>query len=77
VKYVAVSLAAAVVLVIVRAWLMRALPSRAGRQSQKPAPPPADFRTRLNAALAWPVFFVLVGIVLMLGVFVGSVVGNY
>jgi hypothetical protein len=75
-KYVAIGLAAAVVIVIVRAWLMQALASRAGLQSQKPAPAPADFRTRLSAALAWPVFFVLVGVVLVLGVLVGSVIGN-
>jgi len=76
-KYVALAMAAAVVVVIIRAMLMRTLSSRMRSQSRPDPVVPLGWRAQVGVALAWPVFFVLVAAVLGLGVFVGSVLGPH
>jgi type VI protein secretion system component VasF len=73
-KYVALALGAAVAVVAIRAILMRTLAARLGGQREQAAleGAPASMRTRLSMALAWPVFFLMVAAVLVLGVLVGS-----
>ena len=70
-------MAVAVAVVIIRALLMRTLSFRMHSQRRAVPVTPLSLRARIGAALAWPVFFVLVAGVLVLGVFVGSLVGAH
>jgi hypothetical protein len=77
-KYVAIGLAAAVAIVILRAMLIRTISSRLRTESSRAAAAaPMTMRGRIQAILAWPVFFAVVAAVLVLGVFVGSIVGPH
>jgi hypothetical protein len=76
-KYVALAMAVAVVIVIIRAMLMRTLSSRMRGQGRADPVLTLSLRAQVGAALAWPVFFVLVAAVLGLGVLVGSLLGPH
>jgi hypothetical protein len=78
VRYVVLALAAAAILVFGRTALLHNRASRARRQSLRAAAAPSLTTTqRVARLIAWPVFFVLVGVVVAAGLLVGWLVGPH
>jgi hypothetical protein len=77
-RYVVLAVAALAALWLGRLALVRTRASRARSQYLRASAAPPRTRTeRLMAALAWPVFFVLVGVVVALGLLVGWLAGPH
>ena len=75
VKYLAIAMACAAAIVLVRAFLMRTLSSRVRSEAIARASRPVSLRRRIQGILAWPVFLVLVAFVVALALLVGSLIG--
>jgi ABC-type Fe3+ transport system permease subunit len=77
-RYVALAVTALGAIVAFRILLVRNRATRLQIQDRRAhAAGSAAPGARVLAALAWPVFFVFVAVVLVLGVFLGSLVGPH
>jgi ABC-type uncharacterized transport system permease subunit len=76
-RYAVLAVAALTALWLGRLALLRTRASRARSQFLRAsAAPPRTTTERVMALLAWPVFFVLVAVVVAIGLFVGWLVGR-